>query len=100
MIVLVIPVAVKSNIPVNKPNNPPFLALSKAPCINKCPKDVITTIAPAPNLDTKKSYMLNISKNAPITTNKDVTSPGLSFVKSKSNCPIKQTIPANRKEYK
>jgi len=99
IMVAVIPVAVKLNIPVNNPNNPASLAFNNAPWINECPKEVITTIAPAPNFLTKKSYIPNISKNAPTTTNNEVTSPGFNLVKSINSCPIKQTTPANKNEY-
>ena len=48
IIAAVIPVAVKSNIPISIPTTPKLLALAKAPCISEWPKLVIGTIAPPP----------------------------------------------------
>ena len=64
IIVAVIPVAVKENIPVNKLKSPSTFALASAPWINKCPKLVIHTIAPAPNLSTNKSYIENVKSSS------------------------------------
>ena len=45
---ILIPALVKLKIPNAKPNGPIFPTVSIAPWINKCPKDVIGIIAPAP----------------------------------------------------
>ena len=94
-----IPDAVKSNIPISKPMKPYSLAAVIAPCIKRCPKLVIGTIAPPPAQRIILSYKLNVSKNAPSTTNIEVIWPGVSLVLSSINCPIKQTNPQNRKEF-
>ena len=95
-----IPAAVKSNSPIVSPNMPMLPAISIAPWTNKCPNDVIGTRAPAPAYSTILSYIPNISKNAPITTNRLVTCPGVSLVLSKIICDIKHTIPQNKKAYR
>ena len=69
---ILIPAEVKSNIPNARPNGPKSFALSIAPWINRCPKDVIGTMAPAPQYRTNLSYMPNISRNAPIITKREV----------------------------
>ena len=70
------------------------------PCVNKCPKLVIGTNAPPPNINTYLSYILNISRNAPTTTNILVICPGVSLVLSNINCPIKHIKPAKINELK
>ena len=52
----------------------------------------------APNLSTNKSYIENVSRAAPITTNKLVICPGNNLVLSSIIWPIKHTIPANKNE--
>ena len=46
----VIPVAVKSNIPINIPIKPISLALCRAPCIRECPKERMGSWAPPPTI--------------------------------------------------
>ena len=41
IIAVVIPVAVKSNIPIKRPTKPLLLVAASAPCIKECPKLVI-----------------------------------------------------------
>ena len=98
MIAVVIPVAVKSNVPENIPIIPSEFALSSAPCIRECPKLIIGSCAPPPTWIIIQSYISNISKKAPITTNKDVICPGVSFVLSKIICDIKHIKPQNKNE--
>ena len=59
-------------------------------------EDVIGIIAPAPQYNTNLSYIPKISNNAPITTNKEVTCPGVNLVLSNINCEIMHTVPQNR----
>ena len=82
---ILIPTDVKSNIPKAKPIKPFSLAISIAPWIKRWPNDVIGIIAPAPQYRTILSYIPEISSKAPITTNRLVTCPGVSFVLSKIN---------------
>ena len=81
-----IPAEVKLNIPKARPNGPSSPATSIAPCISKCPNDVIGTKAPAPQYKTILSYIPKISRKAPITTNKLVTCPGVNLVLSSISC--------------
>ena len=53
-----IPDEVKSNIPIKSPITPKLFTVSIAPCISKCPKDVIGTSAPPPAQSTNLSYIL------------------------------------------
>jgi len=94
-IAAVIPDAVKLNIPVINPIIPTSFADTIAPCTNKCPKLVIGTNAPPPAHKINLSYILNISKNEPKTTNIVVMCPGVKLVLSKINCPRKHTTPQN-----
>lgn len=96
-IATLIPAAVKSKIPKHSPIIPKSVARSIAPCTKRCPNDVIGISAPAPQYNTILSYIPKISKNAPITTNKDVICPGVNFVLSNIICDIIQTSPQNRK---
>ena len=70
MIADISPEAAISNIPINIPKNPTSWALVSAPCINEWPNDVIGTYAPGPTNLIILSYILKVSKNAPIITNK------------------------------
>ena len=97
---MLIPADVRLKIPKDKPNGPKSFATSIAPCINKCPNDVIGIIAPAPAYNTILSYIPNMSNAAPITTNNDVTCPGVSFVLSNINWAIIHIKPQNKNEYK
>ena len=99
MIALVIPVAVRSNIPIRIPVAPDSFVLSRAPWIRRCPKLVIGTSAPPPTKFIILSYILKLSKNAPITTKRLVMCPADSLVLSRIICAIIQIIPVNRNEY-
>ena len=94
-----IPALVKSNIPKASPIIPLSAAISIAPWINKCPKEVIGIIAPAPQYKTNLSYIPAKSKKAPITTNKVVICPGVNLVLSNIICPIKHINPEKIKAF-
>ena len=100
VIAMLIPADVRLKIPNDKPSGPNSLATSIAPCINRCPNDVIGIIAPAPTYNTILSYIPNMSRAAPITTNNEVTCPGVNLVLSNINWAIIQTKPQNKNEYK
>ncbi len=98
MIAAVIPAAVRSKTPINKPIIPWDSAASKAPWIRECPKLVMGSKAPPPTLAIKKSYIPKESRAAPTQTKIAVIWPGVNLVLSRISSAIKHIRPQKRNE--